>query len=58
MAIYKIGEILGQETIFKVEPGRLISFSENPLNSDWVEFQQWLAEGNTPEPWQPEEPAE
>lgn len=22
----------------------------NPRNNDWVEFQEWLAEGNIPEP--------
>ncbi len=34
------------------------SFESFPMDDGNPRYQQWLAEGNTPEPWQPEEPAE
>jgi hypothetical protein len=33
-----------------------IPFSES--NSDYREYQEWLAEGNTPEEWNPEQMSE
>jgi hypothetical protein len=27
-----------------------------PANRHWVEYQDWLAQGNTPAPWPPEGP--
>jgi len=30
------------------------SFESFPMEDDNPRYQQWLAEGNTPEPWQPE----
>lgn len=26
----------------------------DPANTDYVAYLEWVAEGNTPEPWQPE----
>jgi len=31
------------------------SFESFPVDDDNPQYQQWLAEGNTPEPWNPEE---
>ena len=45
----------GQTVIVRPGDGEVTSFTENPENSDWVAYQEWLAEGNTPEPWPPAE---
>jgi hypothetical protein len=41
--------------IIRLDGNQMASFTENPENSDWVAYQEWLAEGNTPEPWPPAE---
>ena len=40
--------------ITKVEPGKLISFPADERNRDYRQYLAWLAEGNTPEPADPE----
>jgi hypothetical protein len=56
MPAYYLSESMsGQTVIIRVEPGSMTSFTENPENVDWVAYQEWVAEGNTPEPWPPAE---
>lgn len=55
MPNYYISEAMGQTVIIRIDGGTMTSFAENPANADWVAYQEWLAEGNTPEPWPPAE---
>lgn len=53
---FKTSSIFGhQEIIILKQEERIISFAENPENPDWQQYQEWLLEGNSPEPWNPEE---
>lgn len=47
----------GSKTITKRVNGGTLSFSDpSPGNSDYEEYLQWLAAGNTPEPPEPPRP--
>jgi len=51
--------IAGKLCVRQTSNDGIISFiPEDDANMDYQEYLAWLAEGNTPEPWQPEEPAE
>lgn len=41
--------------IIRMDGNVMTSFTENPNNNDWIAYQEWLAAGNTPEPWPPAE---
>ena len=44
--------MFGQQTIFRVVDGAWIP--ADPANTDYVAYLEWVAAGNTPEPWQPD----
>ncbi len=45
----------GNVIIIRLDGDQMTSFTENPDNADWRAYQEWVAEGNTPEPWPPAE---
>lgn len=55
MAIYYVSEAMGQAVFIHLDGDVMTSFTENADNVEWHTYQDWLAEGNTPEPWIPAE---
>ena len=56
MAMYQICRnplVPTEQMIVDVTTGSWISMDE--ANTDYQQYLAWLAEGNTPEPWNPEE---
>ncbi len=45
---YQLG-ITGDKIIIKDEPGRRISFIENPESSEYQQYLKWVAQGNVAE---------
>lgn len=46
----------GQAIIAIDEAGNILGVPSDEKNADYVAYLAWLAEGNTPEQWQPTQP--
>ena len=55
MTTYYIIENQYGTTIVRVHDAVVSFIPDDPANVDWQAYQEWLAEGNTPEPWPPAE---
>jgi hypothetical protein len=55
MPYYSSESPSGATVIIHVSDGLMESFTENPENADYAAYLEWVAEGNTPQPWPPAE---
>jgi hypothetical protein len=47
--------LMGNDNLIMVNDGVISFVPMSEDNTDYQQYLAWLAEGNTPEPWQPEE---
>ena len=55
MIEYFVAVMPTYETVVRKHDGIVSFIPDDPANPDWQAYQEWLAEGNTPEPWPPAE---
>jgi len=44
----------GEIVIIKLNSSSVLSFAQDPANTDYQQYLAWLEEGNVPEEWNPE----
>ena len=42
----------GNSIVIRKDGDLLTSFTENPENTDYQRYLEWVAAGNSPEPWE------
>jgi hypothetical protein len=52
---YLQSDVLGEAIIRVNEDGSTTHIPLSEDNADYAAYQEWVAEGNTPEPWPPAE---
>lgn len=55
MTEYFLSETPYGTCVVRLRDGVISFIPEDGANPDFVAYQEWLAEGNTPEPWHPAE---
>lgn len=55
MITYGVLENPRSTIVVRIRDGVVSCIPDDPANADWQAYQEWLAEGNTPQPWPPAE---